>query len=112
MKTLTTIALWLMALASCASETADDRRGDQPEEPAGEKVLVCVATFQNPSLAPEGQEAFERITATLDEAGIQSVAAGSRGFSLCVDSADAKRARELIAELLEREKLEAWLFER
>lgn len=106
MRPLLILAVAVGALAACAADPDPETRTDPAPRT---DAYVCVATFSNPSVFPDGKRAWDRIHAILDEAGIEHVAAGSRGFSLNVNSEDADRARELIRKLIEREKIQAFI---
>ncbi len=94
-------ALFCFLPAACLSGDAAAPE-PSPREAAGEWEWVWVAGFPNPSLSPEGERAMWLLGDALDREGIRWVAAGSRGFSLNVDSRDLPRGRAIVKEVAER----------
>lgn len=94
-------ALFCFLPAACLSGDAGAPGPSPPEAESGWE-WVWIAGFPNPSLSPEGERAMSLLGDALDRDGIRWVAAGSRGFSLNVDSRDLRRGREIVEEVAER----------
>ena len=98
------------ALASLTACGSSDHSAAHPDPgPNDPDAWVCIATYGNPRVFEDGARADNALQSALRAAGIESVSAGSRGFSLNVARRNELRARQIVRDVIERDELVAEL---
>lgn len=95
----------LLCLPGAACAFGTETRQQASPDATGEWEWVYVAGLENPALSPEADRALSLLGEALGREGIRWVAAGSRGYSLSIDSRDLPRGREIVQAVVDRHRL-------
>jgi hypothetical protein len=95
-------ALFLCLHVGACSLDAETKQERSPEGASTEWEWIYVAGFANPAMSPEAERALNLLSEALRSEGVRWSAAGSRGYSLSIDSRDLLRGREIVHEVVDR----------
>lgn len=98
------VVLLCLLLAACLSNDGDPQQ-QSPQDVSSDWNWVALAGMENPGRSSGTSRALKLLCDALDDEGVRWVAAGSAGYSLCIDSRDLPRGREIDQQVVDRYSL-------